>query len=113
LRLSVPRAVRPLILEPVIASFCQAYPEVEREIAASTGLVDLAAEGFDAGIRLGQFTAADMITVRLIPPFSFAVVGSADYLRLHKQSERIDDLGGYAWPAPPAASRAARRLNSQ
>src|SRR5271170_1709628 len=60
LRLSVPRAVVPLILEPVIASFSQAYPEIELEIAASAALVDLAAEGFDAGIRLGQFIAADM-----------------------------------------------------
>src|SRR5246500_4043597 len=35
LRLSVPRAVVPLILEPVIASFCEAYPEIEVEIVAS------------------------------------------------------------------------------
>src|SRR6266567_2427514 len=35
LRLSVPRAVVPILLEPLIASFCQAYPEVEMEIAAS------------------------------------------------------------------------------
>src|SRR5580698_4692763 len=34
LRLSVPRAIVPLILEPMIASFCQAYPEIELEIAA-------------------------------------------------------------------------------
>ena len=61
LRLSVPRAVVPVLLEPLIASFCQAYPEVEVEIAASEELVDLAAEGFDAGIRLGQFIAPDMI----------------------------------------------------
>ena len=63
LRLSVPRAVVPILLEPLIASFCQAYPEVEVEIAASEELVDLAAEGFDAGIRLGQFIAADMVAV--------------------------------------------------
>ena len=69
LRLSVPRAVVPILLEPLIASFCQAYPEVEVEIAASEELVDLAAEGFDAGIRLGQFIAADMVAVRLTPPF--------------------------------------------
>ena len=43
LRLSVPRAVVPLILEPVIASFCQAYPEIQLEIAASDEMVDLAA----------------------------------------------------------------------
>lgn len=92
LRLSVPRAVVPLILEPVIASFCQAYPEIEVEIAAREELVDLAAEGFDAGIRLGQFIAADMVAVRLTPPFQFMVVGSPDYLRLRKRPERIDDL---------------------
>src|SRR5207302_2075527 len=76
LRLSVPRAVVPILLEPLIASFCQAYPEVEVEIAASGELTDLAAEGFDAGIRLGQFIEADMITVRLTPPFPLVVVGS-------------------------------------
>jgi len=46
LRLSAPRAVVPLILEPVIASFCQAYPEIELEIAASEEMVDVAAVGF-------------------------------------------------------------------
>src|ERR1700732_4634858 len=60
LRLSVPRAVVPILLEPLIASFCQAYPEVEVEIAASADLVDIGAEGFDAGIRMGQFIAVDM-----------------------------------------------------
>ena len=96
LRLSVPRAVVPLILEPVIAAFCQAYPEVEVEIAASAELVDLVAEGFDAGIRLGQFIAADMVALRLTPPFPFVVVGSPDYLRRRKQPERIEDLRGHA-----------------
>jgi DNA-binding transcriptional LysR family regulator len=96
LRLSVPRAVVPILLEPLIASFSQAYPEVEVEIAASEELVDLAAEGFDAGIRLGQFIAADMVAVRLTPPFPFVVVGSPDYLRLRTPPERIDDLRRHA-----------------
>ncbi|PWT86203.1 MAG: LysR family transcriptional regulator [Proteobacteria bacterium] len=96
LRLSVPKAVVPLILEPVIASFCRAYPEIELEIAASEELVDLAAGGFDAGIRLGQFIAPDMVAVRLTRPFSFVVVGSPDYLRGRKRPERIDDLRRHA-----------------
>src|SRR6266581_1060500 len=50
LRLSVPRAIVPLIVEPVIASFSRAYPEIELEIAVSAELVDLVAGGFDAGI---------------------------------------------------------------
>src|SRR5437762_3790730 len=76
LRLTVPRAVVPILLEPLIASFCQAYPEVEVEVAANAELVDLAAEGFDAGIRLGQFIDPDMITVRLTTSLPPALVGS-------------------------------------
>src|SRR6516165_8576747 len=96
LRLSVPKAVVPLILEPVIASFCRAYPEIELEIAASEELVDLAAEGFDAGIRLGQFIAADMVAVRLTKPFPFTIVGSPAYLARNGRPERADDLRQHA-----------------
>ena len=96
LRITVPSAVVPLILEPVIASFCQAYPEIELEIAASEQMVDLATGGFDAGIRLGQFIAPDMVAVRLTPPFPFTVVGSPDYLRERPPPERIDDLRAHA-----------------
>src|SRR6202161_459510 len=96
LRLTVPRAVVPILLEPLIASFCQAYPEVEVEIAASADLVDIAAEGFDAGIRLGQFIEADMVAVRLTPPFPFVVVSSPEYLRRRGRPERIEDLRRHA-----------------
>src|ERR1700693_3895962 len=91
LRLTAPRAVVPFLLQPLIASFCQAYPEVEVEIAASRELVDLAAGGLDAGVRLGQCIAPDMVTVRLTPPFPFVVVGSPEYLRRRGRPERIDD----------------------
>jgi DNA-binding transcriptional LysR family regulator len=96
LRLTVPRAVVPILLEPLIASFCQAYPEVEVEIAASADLVDIAAEGFDAGIRLGQFIEADMIAVRLTPSFPLTVVGSPYYLRRRQRPERMDNLRRHA-----------------
>ncbi len=96
LRLSVPHAMVPILLERLIASFCQAYPEVEVEIAASKELIDLAAEGFDAGVRLGQFIANDMVAVRLTPPFPLVVVGSPEYLRRRKRPERLDDLRQHA-----------------
>ena len=92
LRLAVPRAVVPILLEQLIASFCEAYPEIELEIAASAQLVDLAAEGFDAGIRLGQFIAADMVAVRLSSPFRFIVVASPAYLARHGRPDRPEDL---------------------
>jgi len=92
LRLSVPRSVVPILLEPLIASFCLAYPEVEVELAASEELVDLAASGFDAGIRLGQFIAADMVTVRLTAPLRLVVVASPGYIARNGRPERPDDL---------------------
>jgi DNA-binding transcriptional LysR family regulator len=92
LRLSVPRGVVALILEPIIASFCQAYPEIELEIAASDEMTDIAAGGFDAGIRLGQFIAPDMVAVRLTPPFPFVVVASPDYLARQGRPQRLQDL---------------------
>jgi DNA-binding transcriptional LysR family regulator len=96
LRLAVPRAVVPTLLEPLIASFCEAYPEIEVEIAASEALVDVAAEGFDAGVRLGQYIAADMVAVPLSAPFRFIVVGSPAYFARHDQPQRPEDLRHHA-----------------
>src|SRR5271163_4566466 len=96
LRLTAPRAVVPILIEPLLTSFCQAYPDVEVEIAASAELVDIAAEGFDAGIRLGQFIEADMIAVRLTPSFRLTVVASPDYLRRRPRPEHVDDLRQHA-----------------
>ncbi|WP_292382407.1 LysR substrate-binding domain-containing protein, partial [Mesorhizobium sp.] len=76
--------------------FCRAYPEIELEIAASDEMVDLANGGFDAGIRLGQFVAPDMVAVRLTPPFSFVVVGSPDYFEHHGYPAHVEDLRHHA-----------------
>ncbi|TPN84951.1 LysR family transcriptional regulator [Mesorhizobium sp. CU2] len=96
LRLSVPPSVVPILLEPMLASFCQTYPEIELEIAASGELVDLTADGFDAGIRLGEFIAPDMVAVRLTPPLPMAVVGSPDYFGRRPQPQTIEDLRSHA-----------------
>jgi DNA-binding transcriptional LysR family regulator len=96
LRLTAPRVVVQHLLGSLIASFCQAYPDVEVEIAASADLVDIAAGGFDAGIRQGQFIEADMIAVRLAPSHPLVVVGSPDYLHRRRRPELIDDLRRHA-----------------
>lgn len=96
LRLTLPRSVVPLLIEPKLASFCRAYPDIELEIAASDAMVDLARGGFDAGIRMGEFVAPDMVAVRLTPSFPWLVVGSPDYLAMHGRPERISDLRDHA-----------------
>ena len=96
LRLTLPRSVVPLIIEPMLASFCQAYPDVQLEIAASDEMVDLASGGFDAGIRMGEFIAPDMVAVRLTPSFAWMVVGSPDYLARKGRPEALQDLRNHA-----------------
>jgi len=96
LRLTLPRSVVPLIIEPMLASFCRAYPEIELELAASDEMVDLASGGFDAGIRMGEFITPDMVAVRLTPSFAWMVVGSPDYLARHGRPEHLQDLRGHA-----------------
>jgi len=84
------------VLEPLLASFAKAYPEVEVEIVASGELADLATGGFDAGIRMGQFIAPDMIALRLAPPFPMIVVGSPTYLSTHAAPRSPEDLPNHA-----------------
>ena len=96
LRLAVPSSVMPLILRPVLASFAAAYPDIELEIAASGEFVDIAAQGFDAGIRLGQFVAQDMVALRLTSPFRMVVVGSPGYLAQCGTPARPEDLQRHA-----------------
>jgi len=96
LRLAAPRAVVPLLLQPILASFAEAYPEVVVEIVASEELIDLAKDGFDAGIRLGEFIAADMTVVRLTPSLRYAIVASPAYLDHRGRPEVPEDLHGHS-----------------
>jgi DNA-binding transcriptional LysR family regulator len=92
LRLNMPRSVVPLLIEPIIADFCSRYPDVDVEITGEDALVDLAASGHDAGIRIGELLEADMISVRLSPPFRFVVVGTPAYLDAHGRPASAADL---------------------
>jgi DNA-binding transcriptional LysR family regulator len=96
LRLAVPRAVVPLIIRPILASFSIAYPDIELEIAASEEFVDIASQGFDAGMRMGQFIANDMTALRLTAPFRMVVVGSPDYLERRGTPIKPEDLQAHA-----------------
>ena len=92
LRINTPRAVIPTLIEPMLPGFCAAYPDIEVEICADDAFVDLAAGGFDAGIRLGEFVQADMVALRLSPPFRFVVVGAPEYLEANGRPQHPADL---------------------
>jgi DNA-binding transcriptional LysR family regulator len=92
LRIAVPRAVVPLIIRPLLASFASAYPDIELEIAASEEFIDITSLGFDAGMRMGQYIANDMIAMRLTPPIKMVVVASPDYLSRRGTPLKLEDL---------------------
>lgn len=92
LRINLMRgAVQPLF-DPIIAGFCEAYPEIELEIYADDALSDLSAGGFDAGVRMGESLDADVIAVRLTSPFRFVAAATPAYLDRHGRPETPEDL---------------------
>lgn len=92
LRINLMRgAVQPLFA-PMIAGFCEAYPEIELEIYADDALADLSAGGFDAGVRMGEALDADMIAIRLTGPFHFPVFGTPAYFEKYGRPEKPADL---------------------
>lgn len=91
-RLSVPRVAVPFVVDPVVPTFRTRHPRVEVEVAVDDRLVDIVAEGYDAGVRLSEAIERDMVQVRLTEPFRFVVVGSPDYLARHGTPERPEDL---------------------
>jgi len=92
LRLSVPRVAIPFVLEPVLPTFRKRHPRVEVEIVIEDRLVDIVAEGYDAGIRLSEIIDRDMVQVRLTAPCRFVVVGTPEYLARHGTPKRPEDL---------------------
>lgn len=96
LRLNMPRAVVPLLIEPIIADFCDRYPDVDVEVVGEDAVVDLASSGHDAGIRLGELLEADMISVRLSPPFRMVMAASPAYLARCGRPQQPSDLKAHS-----------------
>jgi DNA-binding transcriptional LysR family regulator len=92
LRLNAPRVALPLAITPAIVAMSQLYPELTIEITCDEGLADIIAAGFDAGVRLGEMIAQDMVAVRLTPPFRAIMVAAPDYLQAREAPRSIADL---------------------
>lgn len=67
-------------LQPALSRFLADYPDIRVEIAISNALIDIVAEGFDAGVRMGDTLAQDMIAMRIGPDIRFAMAAAPDYL---------------------------------
>ncbi|NPE59927.1 LysR family transcriptional regulator [Dickeya dadantii] len=99
------------VLWPVLKPFLSQYPDIHLEITVDNTLTDIVNERFDAGVRLGEQVAKDMIAVRIGPDMRMAVVGSPAYFANHTAPDtpqslqqhrcinmRLPTLGGlFAW----------------
>jgi len=68
------------VLWPKLSGVLAAWPDVKVEIDIDYGMIDIVAERFDAGVRLGDQVAKDMVALRIAPDMRMAVVGSPGYL---------------------------------
>src|SRR5882757_3134688 len=109
------------ILMPALAKLLPKYPDIKVEVITDYGLSNIIAERYDAGIRLGEQVANDMVAVRIGPDFRMVVVGAPSYFSSRKKPRTPKDLtshncinlrlptygGIYAWEF----ERSRRELN--
>jgi DNA-binding transcriptional LysR family regulator len=80
------------ILWPALAKMLPDYPDIQVEIIVDYGLTDIVAERYDAGVRLGEQVAKDMIAVRIGPDLRMAVVGAPAYFKKRPAPKKPQDL---------------------
>jgi DNA-binding transcriptional LysR family regulator len=83
------------VLWPVLRKMLADYPEINVELAIDSSFTDIVSERFDAGVRLGEALAKDMIAVRIGPDLRMAIVGSPAYLAKQPRPETPHDLSSH------------------
>jgi DNA-binding transcriptional LysR family regulator len=115
------------ILWPALSKFLSDYPDVHVELTVDNTLRDIVSERFDAGIRMGERVARDMIAVRIGPDIRMAAVATAAYFASRGKPKtprdlaahncinlRMPTLGGvYAWEFEKKSREIAVRVEGQ
>lgn len=83
------------VLWPVLARLLPEHPDVHVELSTDSSLTDIVTERFDAGVRLGEQVAKDMIAVRIGPEMRMAAVAAPTYFAEHAPPLSPQDLGAH------------------
>ena len=83
------------VLWPALEQFLAEYPDIHVEISVDDTLLDIVEERFDAGVRLGEQVAKDMISVPISPDVRMAVVASPSYFEAHPRPATPHDLAAH------------------
>lgn len=84
------------VLWPKLSKLLPKYPDVKIEIAVDSGLTDIVAERYDAGIRFGDQIAKDMTAVQISPDIRMTIVGAPSYLKKHPAPKTPSNLTHHA-----------------
>ncbi|WP_423766824.1 LysR substrate-binding domain-containing protein [Enterobacter hormaechei] len=84
------------VLWPRLTPFLKQYPDITVELISEYESVDIAARGYDAGVRFGADLAQDMISVRISADVKNAVVGSAEYFTRHPIPQHPTELSQHS-----------------
>ncbi len=95
LRINAARISIAMVLQPLLAGFLEACPEVQIELTNDEGYVDIVEGGFDAGVRMGESVQKDMVAVPLGNAVAVAVVGSPDYFKRHPAPRHPSELADH------------------
>ena len=92
LRLNVPNNVGTLFLDALLIDFMIRYPKMRVEAVSEARMIDIVAEGYDAGVRLAESVPQDMIAVPLTPDIRQLVTATPDYFARYGTPQTPEDL---------------------
>jgi DNA-binding transcriptional LysR family regulator len=95
LRLAVSRPSFSALLLPRLAGFAKAYPDIKLDLRFDEAFVDIVAQGLDAGVRLGDSIALDMVSVKVTDAEPIAILASPDYLKRRGMPKSISELASH------------------
>lgn len=95
IRIVCPDDVIDLVFRPRLQAFLRDYPDIDLELIADNGFTNIVERQFDAGVRLGEAVALDMVAVRVSADVRYAVVGSPDYFARRSAPNVPNDLTGH------------------
>ncbi len=127
LRITASEHATTTVLWPVLKRLLPDYPDINVEISIDSGFTDIVSDRFDAGVRLGESVAKDMIATRIGPDLRMAVVGSPAYFEDHPAPRTPQDLaehrcinlrlqtsgGFYAWELEKDGRELRARVDGQ
>ena len=96
IRITTSQHAADTILVPALARLLPRYPDIHVEVVIDLGLTDIVAERYDAGIRLGEQVAKDMIAVRVGPDLRMAAVAAPSYFAKRPRPKKPQDLTEHA-----------------